>query len=328
MNEEISRIDINNVNYKLKDEDTRVLGEMGKQALIKIGYYECSSKASNASKTIDASNYVLGNGGSIKIKMQYANTANNVTLNINSTGARPLFYNGAAASSFNRWEAGETLNVYFDGTNYCASNVEGVSKQTIDDINRRIDELYAASIKVSLVSSPSTIYKGVNTQISLNGRMTDGTPTSMTLKDGSTILKTSTSSPITHTMTVNLSESTKEYQLVAVSMNKTFNDTTYISARHPIYYGFGANATAVATSVNRVSPTTTASRTYTKTASVSSQHFYILVPNDITPPTTFVMGGMPFVMNSSTQTINGISYAVFESGNVYNSGTQLTVTAS
>lgn len=125
MNEEISRIDINNVSYNLKDEETRTLSEMGKQALIKIGYYECSSEASSASKTIAASNYVLGNGGSIKVKMTNANSAANATLNINSTGTKPLYYNGERASANNSWETGETVEIYYDGTSYYANNVAG-----------------------------------------------------------------------------------------------------------------------------------------------------------------------------------------------------------
>ena len=144
MNEEISRIDINNVNYKLKDEDTRALGEMGKQSLIKIGYYECSSEASSASKTIAAPNYVLGNGGSMKVKMTNANSANNATLNINSTGAKALYYSGERASANNSWEAGETIEVYYDGINYYANNVAGGSGgDGVFDVTAKTGDVYA-----------------------------------------------------------------------------------------------------------------------------------------------------------------------------------------
>lgn len=93
----------------------------------KLGYYVCDTGANTAAKTIAATGYVLGTGGNIRIKMTNANTVDAVTLNINSTGAKALFYNGEQASSTNSWEAGETVEVYYDGTSYYANNVVGGS---------------------------------------------------------------------------------------------------------------------------------------------------------------------------------------------------------
>ena len=86
--------------------------------LAMLGYYECSTAAGTAAKTVSASGYVLTTGGCIRIKMTNANTADNVTLNINSTGDKALYYDGAQASASNSWEAGEVLEVYYDGTQY------------------------------------------------------------------------------------------------------------------------------------------------------------------------------------------------------------------
>ena len=94
--------------------------------LAMLGYYECSTAAGTAAKTVSASGYVLTNGGCIRIKMTNANTANNVTLNINGTGAKNLYYDGAQASSSNSWDAGDILEVFYDGTQYqCASGGGG-----------------------------------------------------------------------------------------------------------------------------------------------------------------------------------------------------------
>ena len=91
-----------------------------------LGYYECSTASGTAAKVVSASGYSLTSGGCIRIKMTNANTANNVTLNINSTGAKALYYDGAQASASNTWEAGEVLEVYYDGTQYqCASGGGG-----------------------------------------------------------------------------------------------------------------------------------------------------------------------------------------------------------
>ena len=91
-----------------------------------VGYYVCDTAAGTAAKTVAATGYSLTNGGCIRIKMNNANTAANVTLNINSTGAKALYYDGAQASSSNSWDAGEVLEVYYDGTQYqCASGGGG-----------------------------------------------------------------------------------------------------------------------------------------------------------------------------------------------------------
>ena len=104
--------------------------------LAMLGYYECSTAAGTAAKTVSASGYVLTTGGCIRIKMANANTADNVTLNINSTGAKALYYDGAQASSSNSWDAGDVLEVYYDGTQYqCASGGGGGKFATGENVS-------------------------------------------------------------------------------------------------------------------------------------------------------------------------------------------------
>lgn len=91
------------------------------------GYYTCGTAEGEAAKTVDAPGFVLSRGGSIKIKMTNANSANNATLDINSTGAKALYYDGEGVSANNSWKAGETVEVYYDGTNFYANNVAGGS---------------------------------------------------------------------------------------------------------------------------------------------------------------------------------------------------------
>ena len=94
-----------------------------------LGYYVCYTAANVAAKIVaNATGYVLAAGGSIKIKMNNTNDVTNATLNINSTGDMPLYYNGKIASATNTWEAGETIEVYFDGDSYYANNVSNGGK--------------------------------------------------------------------------------------------------------------------------------------------------------------------------------------------------------
>ena len=94
--------------------------------ITQVGYYTCDTVANAAAKVLSVTNYELMAGGSIKIKFNNSNTADNVTLNINNNGAKPLYYNGELASSSNSWEAGDTVEIYYDGTSYYANNVIGI----------------------------------------------------------------------------------------------------------------------------------------------------------------------------------------------------------
>lgn len=89
------------------------------------GYVTCTTEASTVAKTVAKTNFALSTGCRLIIKMDKANTAASPTLNVNNTGAKPLYYNGEIASADNTWEAGEVLDVYYDGTNYQANNMQG-----------------------------------------------------------------------------------------------------------------------------------------------------------------------------------------------------------
>ena len=81
-----------------------------------VGFYTCGTAAATAAKVVAASNYVLTDGGSIKIKFTYANSVASPTLNINSTGAKAIVYNGAVVSATNTWNAGDVVEFYYDHT--------------------------------------------------------------------------------------------------------------------------------------------------------------------------------------------------------------------
>lgn len=204
------------------------------------------------------------------------------------------------------------------------SEVQPMSQKAVTDVFN----ILASGAKVALSLSPSTIYKNVLTNVTLTGTMSGSVPTEMKLMDGATVLKISEASPISHTISISQSTNTHTYNVIGTTMGIILNGSATLNARHPIYYGFAASAAALAVDANRYNPTTTAAHTYEKTASASGNHFYILVPSDISGLSNFSMGGAPFVMQSSVQTIGGIEYKVYMSANIYNSGTTVTVVAS
>jgi len=104
------------------------------------GYFECSTAGATAAKAITGASvtgFVLPTtGGSIKIKMTNRNSAaSGVTLNINETGAKAIYYNGAAVSANNTWDVGEIVEVFYDGTRYNAYNVAGGSGDGVFDLS-------------------------------------------------------------------------------------------------------------------------------------------------------------------------------------------------
>lgn len=89
------------------------------------GYVTCTAAAGTAAKTVTQANFTLSTNCRLIVKMTNYNTAASPTLNVNNTGAKPLCYNGEIASADNTWEAGEVLDVYYDGTNYQSSSFQG-----------------------------------------------------------------------------------------------------------------------------------------------------------------------------------------------------------
>ena len=84
-------------------------------------YVECNTSASIVNKTIYLKGFILSKGIRMLIKFTEINTAENATLNITETGDKPIYFNGSIVSSTNTWEAGDILDVYYDGANYQAT---------------------------------------------------------------------------------------------------------------------------------------------------------------------------------------------------------------
>lgn len=104
---------------------TAKLTELGNKAS-SVGYVTCDTVAAASEKTLVIQGItVLTTGVRLLIKMTNHNTAGNATLNINSLGAKPLFYDGARVNSDNAWKDGEVIDVYYDGTNFLSTSYQG-----------------------------------------------------------------------------------------------------------------------------------------------------------------------------------------------------------
>ena len=59
-----------------------------------MGLATCDTAADTAAKTCTIPNFALTNGAPVSVKFTYSNSASNATLNINGTGAKPMYYKG------------------------------------------------------------------------------------------------------------------------------------------------------------------------------------------------------------------------------------------
>lgn len=135
----------------------------------------------------------------------------------------------------------------------------------------------------------------------------------------------------------------KQADTVTIKVNKGGETQIILTAKHgdlvksasskvtmvlPIYYGFGTTETDIAIAANKLSPRLSASGTYAKTSAKDDVNFIILAPKTLPKLNNFTMGGAPFVMETSSVSINGKDYYMYKSGAVYMNGATLNVQAN
>lgn len=83
-------------------------------------YEKCTTAAETSAKAATITNYVLTRGSVVSLTFYYANTADAITLNISSTGAKTVYRGDSAVSATNplKWTSGETLTFMYDGSYY------------------------------------------------------------------------------------------------------------------------------------------------------------------------------------------------------------------
>ena len=92
-------------------------------------YTTCSTAAATAAKVASiadgSSTFMLENGVRICVKFTYANTVSAPTLNVASTGAKVIYWHGAALTSSQYWQAGAVVDFVYNGTQW---ELVGVAK--------------------------------------------------------------------------------------------------------------------------------------------------------------------------------------------------------
>ena len=153
----MSLLGYDNINNRISDLETGV----GKSVVIEG---TCSTGATVAAKVITISDYTLTSGDIIAITYTFGNTANNATLNINSTGAKQIWLGGqqptGVPNTGNHYIiANGKVLYYYDGTYYHLFGSIDNFDNNVDTVNivHSIPSIYKISSS-SIVSSSSSLY--------------------------------------------------------------------------------------------------------------------------------------------------------------------------
>jgi len=89
-------------------------------------YATSSTAAATAAKVADYPGFVLTTGATVYVRFANANSAASATLNVNSTGAYPIYNNNSTTAANLSWVAGETVPFVYDGSAWRMVNSAGL----------------------------------------------------------------------------------------------------------------------------------------------------------------------------------------------------------
>ena len=154
------------------------------------------------------------------------------------------------------------------------------------------------------------------------------TPTALALSVDGSLVSIDVKQADTVTIKVNKEGETQIILTATKYGDLVKSATSKVTMVLPIYYGFGTTETDIAIAANKLSPRLSASGTYAKTSAKDDVSFIILAPKTLPKLTNFTMGGAPFVMETSSVTINGKDYYMYKSGAIYMTSATLNVQAN
>ena len=203
-------------------------------------------------------------------------------------------------------------------------------KVVTDNLTELQNTVFPLEVSLSL-DKPLLEYTGSEQSIkatySIKRKGSPVTPTALALSVDGSLVSIDVKQADTVTIKVN-KEGETQIILTAKHGDLVKSATNKVTMVLPIYYGFGTKETDIAIAANKLSPRLSASGTYAKTSAKDDVNFIILAPKTLPKLTNFTMGGAPFVMETSSVTINGKDYYMYKSGGIYMSGTTVRVQAS
>lgn len=203
-------------------------------------------------------------------------------------------------------------------------------KVVTDNLTELQNTVFPLEVSLSL-DKPLLEYTGSEQNIkatySIKRKGSPITPTALALSVDGSLVSIDVKQADTVTVKVN-KEGETQIILTAKHGDLVKSATSKVTMVLPIYYGFGTTETDIAIAANKLSPRLSASGTYAKTSAKDDVNFIILAPKTLPKLNNFTMGGAPFVMETSSVTINGKDYYMYKSGAIYMTGATLNVQAN
>ena len=145
----------------------------------RFNYGTCSTAAGTAAKTVACTGFTLAAGSEITVKFTVTNTASSPTLNVNSTGAKAIYYNGAAITA-GYLKANKTYTFRYNGTQYdLVGDIDTNTTYSLSSFGvtataaelNKLDGVTATATELNYVDGVTS-----NIQTQLNGKLsTSGT---------------------------------------------------------------------------------------------------------------------------------------------------------
>ena len=160
-----------------------------------VWYGGCNTTASTVAKTASIANFRLVKGAIVVLYCTAANTAEDaLTLNINSTGSKSIYYNGSATSSSNilLWDVGEYLTFLYNGSNYTLIAKTHIPVASTTQLGTVMIDGESIVIKNNKISTPGQVSVMPETITIAPSEWSNGTCTKSitSLMDNSTVFVT------------------------------------------------------------------------------------------------------------------------------------------
>ena len=204
-----------------------------------------------------------------------------------------------------------------------ANNKADECASDISDIDKRIEAL-ENNARITLSVSPSVIHRNISTTITIRANAYGFIPEtfSITYNNGQQIAseegKTSVTATIEASSSVTLSAK-------AIYGGRNYTASASVKAVGVIYYGFMNDTENV---TKTLSPRTSALGNYQLESTLDNAKFFIMIPHDMSFPSSITMGGTPYVMDMTETEKNGEPYYLLTSGATYNAGAEININLS
>ena len=203
-----------------------------------------------------------------------------------------------------------------------ANNKADECASDITDIDKRIEAL-ENNARITLSVTPSVIHRNVTTSITIRANAYGFVPESFAINhNGQQIAseegKTSVTATIEASSSVTLSAK-------AIYGGRNYTASASVKGVGVIYYGF-MNETENVTKT--LSPRTSALGNYQLVSTLDNAKFFIMIPNDMSFPSSITMGGTPYVMDMTETEKDGEAYYLLTSGATYNTGAEINIKLS